>query len=458
MVKITATILTALFLVPISAFSDTATEKIQRRIAKARLPGNALGIEVQDLYRDEVLYSSGANRPLNPASGIKVLTAATALSNLGPNHRFITTVKRSGSDICLIGGGDPSLVSETMWILVEAARRAGISTIDGNLIADSSLFPPHYPHKGSFDAVRSRAFTAPISALSLNYNSLTIYITPQGPRQPAKVHIDPELPLFRVHNRTKTTQSKPKEKPSVILKQEADHVSVVVAGHIGAQEEQLTLYRAVPTPELYAAHLFASHLQRAGGNLMGKIKHGTCPNGEVLVQHESKPLSQIIFGLNKFSNNFIAEMLLRAFGGEHTPESGKAAILNWLEEKKIPADKLILDNGSGLSKKTRIPARTLVRALKAAATDTSYGPEFLTSLPIAGLDGTLKRRLQDPETQGTARAKTGWLSDVVSMTGIAESRSGRKLAYSMLFNIQPNKNWEVRKLIDDLLRVIVAAH
>jgi len=426
-------------------------------LRRAKLKQGSYGIEIRKLHDGKLLFADGETHALNPASSIKVLTAATALSKLGPNYRFYTVVLRSGQDVCLKGQGDPSLVSETMWLLVEEARRHGLGQILGNLIVDDSFFTASKSLRQNFPGDRNRSFTAPISALSLNYNSLTIYVKPTKLGKPAQIHLEPEPSLFRVINRVKTTLKSGRRDVNAWLHAKGDQIEIHVDGKIGKNQKRITLYRAVPEPALYAGHVFAHHLSRAGGGISGKIVRNVCPsNAREIFRFKSKPLSQVVFGLNKFSNNFIAEMLIQALGAQNGSQHGLKEMRNWLKAQKINAQGLVLENGSGLSRENRISAHTLTSIVRQAANDMAIGPEFLASFGISGVDGTLRHRFSHPSALSKVRAKSGSLKGVVSLTGVINIEHPGPVVFAFLF-ASAGKNWVFQKLEERLILKILSA-
>ena len=444
-------------LLPSVVAAATLDQTLDPIVTRARLKPGTFGLNVVALQTGQTLYAKNADLPLNPASTIKVLITATALVNLGPDYRFETVVSRAGDNLCLIGGGDPSLVNETLWMLVEEVRRAGVKEIAGDLIADSSRFPTTRENVENFEGDLDRAFTAPEAALSANFNSLTIHVDPRGLGQRPIVQLDPDLPVFQIRNRAVTASSGGKGDLAASVTFKNGTGTVDVSGRIGVQQGRLTIYRSVPSPALYAGTIFLEHFRRAEGVLKGHLKEGRCPEGaQELVRFKSKPLSEVLMGLNKFSNNFIAEMLLRAVGREPTPESGLKAVREWLASASIPAPELVLENASGLSKKTRVAARTMTSVLQKVATDFRIGPEFVSSLSILGVDGTLHKWLKESEARGSVRAKSGMLSDVVALSGYAESPVHGRLAFSFLFKTSPQKRASLMQLEQELLSVLVA--
>ena len=429
--------------------------KLAPILERSKIAPGSYGVEIRSLADGKLLYSANADRGFNPASTIKVLTAATSLSKFGPNHRFQTTVLRSGNDLCLKGGGDPWLVNETMWNLVEEVRRAGVHRIKGDLVADESLFPTSMDHSEEFEGDSDRAFTASASALSANFNSLTINVEPGNPGKTGQVSLDPPLSFFDLKNRTRTS-SNGEATLGAKLHRSGEKIEVVVSGAIPAGRKRVTLYRSVADPPRYAAHLFVEHFRRAGDVLEGKIRVGSCPeNAQEILKFDSVPLSMVVFGLLKFSNNFIADMLVRNLGEEHTVQSGLGEIRRWLTSVQVGGERGVLENGSGLSRETRISAASLVAALRGALNDFRFAPEFLAALPISGTDGTFRRRLKNSDASAQVRAKSGQISGVVSLAGVAQTHSGQ-VVFAFLFNDVSGRESAIRDLEDRLLEKIVS--
>jgi serine-type D-Ala-D-Ala carboxypeptidase/endopeptidase (penicillin-binding protein 4) len=458
MVSALAIIFTAVL--PFSAWAADVQPwetRLQPILGQAKLPPGTLGIEIREVRTGRLLFARDPGKAFNPASAIKLLTTAAALSKLGPDFRFETALLRAGDDVCLRGGGDPSLVSERMWMLVEEARGAGLRDIAGDLVLDASLYPREEIAE-TFEGDSDRAFTAPISSLSINYNSLTIRAEPGEAGKRPRVWLEPDLPAFELRNEARvTTTSGPRDLGASIRPAGGGKFLVKVWGKIGLNQSRITLYRGVPEPSLYAGHVFLEHLRRAGGAFRGRLRMGACPaHAREILRFPSVPLSQIVFGLNKFSNNIIAEMLLRALGKEPTAASGTAEIRSWLERSGIPAPELVLANASGLSRENRVSARTLVAVVLRAAGDLRLAPEFLSSLGILGTDGTVKRRLKGFPDADRVRAKSGSLSGIVTLAGVAAARSAGDVAFAFLFNGPPARDWDARQMEDDLLAAIIA--
>ncbi len=449
-----AALVCALFMSPFEGFGADQPwkDRLGSIVAKAKLKPGSYGLTVMELESGRLLFSQGEKNLLNPASSIKVITAATALDRLGPNHRFETVLYRSSSDLCLQGGGDPSLVTERMWILAEEAVRSGLTGKEENLIVDESLFGANRAYAADFSSDQVRSFTAPISSLSVNFNSLTLLVEPTIPGKPPKVWLKPDLPLFEIINQAKTVKKRKTRPLTAEIRTGPFPLRVTVKGEISTSKSRKKLYRAVPEPALYAGHVLAEHLRRAGFPLLGKIRKGACPKDAVeLVRFKSKPLSQIVFSLNKFSNNFIAEMLVRAMGKEPTASSGLRAMKGWLKQAGIPTGEIQLGNGSGLSRATRISSSALAQIVRYAARKLSIGPEFLASLGIGAVDGTLRRRFHHTPAAGKVRAKSGSLRDVSSLTGLVDNPEVGPVVFAFLFRVRAGQVWRMQHLEEALI-------
>ncbi len=443
--------------IPLEAPGKTWKNQLEPVLKKWNLPSDAYAIRLERLDSGKNLFSHQEKQAFNPASTIKLLTAASALSELGPNHRFQTRLFQTQTQACLKGGGDPSLVSERMWLLVREAIRKGFKEIPGDLWLDTSLFPRE-KFSRHFQGDRNRAFTAPISSLLVNFNSLTIFVSPTTLGKPASIQLDPHLPWFHIHNRTRTRKKTNRKSVDVSIQETSKgQMSVDTWGSAGLNRGEITLYRNVPSPADYAGHLFIDLFKKAGGTFQGKILQKNCPaHATEVLEFSSVPLSQIVFGMNKFSNNVIAEMLLRAVGKEPTRESGLQALRNWLNASNISAPELKLNNASGLSRKNRISAKSLAAIIRTAANDLRIGPEFLSSLGIAGTDGTLRRRLKDFPQANRIRAKSGRLANVVALAGVVDTPKVGKLVYVFFSRPAQKQAWNAQKMEEDLLKAIIA--
>jgi serine-type D-Ala-D-Ala carboxypeptidase/endopeptidase (penicillin-binding protein 4) len=202
-------------------------------------------------------------------------------------------------------------------------------------------------------------------------------------------------------------------------------------------------------------HIFSTYFQQTGGTFQGKMIQAKCPEAALeILSFPSKPLSQIVFGMNKFSNNFIAEMLLRLIGNSPSPEKGIQTIQERLVKKEILASELRLENASGLSRKNRISANTLATVVRKSVNDLSIGPEFLSSFGINGSEGTLRRRFQDLPQESLVRAKSGSLLGVVSLVGIVKTLYHQEVVFAFIFNVPSKPNWALQQVEENLISIL----
>lgn len=404
------------------------------------------------LDKGDVLYDLGADKLAIPASVSKLFTAYTALKRLKPTSNFETTIWATGpimdgrlaGDLYLKGGGDPSLVSERLWMLVNELVRSGIKNINGNIIADASYYDLERTPDTRPSYLTDQAYNAPIGALSFNFNTTTIYVTPADTvGKPPVVYTDPENSYIDVVNQASTGKA---ESPNTIQVKRTEFVkgdigdTVLLRGSIPMNQREMRFYRNIVNPSLYAAHMFKTFWEQRGMRLGGTLKEGTVPSKARKVLHfDSLPLWQIVWGMNKFSNNFVADQILKkvgaeTFGAPGSLEKGVKALRASLEELGIPASKYTIIDGSGLTRKTKVTARQVVRVLEAASKDLSISAEFIASLGVGGEDGTLRNRLPSEATSSVFRAKTGSLDGVNALAGYTASKDGEPIAFAILLN------------------------
>lgn len=429
------------------------------------------GMYVLDAKTGQPLFSKNETLALNPASALKILVSAASFEKLGLGHVFLTKVFHSGSSLCLRGGGDPSLVQESLHELAKlSAQRLDQPEKITQLWVDESLFPSENPFSNSFEGDSDRAFTADVGALSLNFNSVAVRVEPTKLGQKAKVFVSPDIPEILVQNKTMTASNGNKKSIGLRLQSVEDgKILLTVSGSVSLTPNQnklddfFTLYASVPSnPGLYVGRVFSQSLRAAGVNVQ-EVKLGTCPaNARLLFSWASKPLSSIVQDMNIYSNNFIAEMLLRSLGARHDKSGGLEELRGWMRTQRIPEDALVLDNASGLSRLNRITPKTLAHVMLKAMTNIHYGPEFLASLSINGQTGTMRNRIKRasnaPSEEGfIIRAKSGTLSNAVSLVGRAVSAE-KDLVFAFIFNDSKYPAHEIQQVENTILKMLLEIH
>ncbi len=427
-------------------------EARQRGLDRARQRGGLAGAKTSILVgraRDgAILYAHAAETPLVPASNMKILTAIAALDRFGPAHRFETRLHAPAApdaggaiaELHVIGGGDPVTNSEDWWRVASALRGKGLRRIDGDVVVDDSAFDAVRSHP-DWGRISSRAYHAPITALTANYGAYFVTVTAgPAPGAPVRVDLDPPLDFFRVDNRARTGPRR--SRPSLVVDRFAvgQGEGVRVSGKIGAGSEPDVFPRSVSDSALYAGAVLKMQLEAVGIEVGGRVRRGraTEASHELLV-FEGRALSEIVELFMKYSNNAIAESLVKSMGRHATGEagswaSGLAAMEQSLEKMGVLGPGTTIVDGSGLSTRNRVSARTIHSALAAARASFAFGPELLASFPLAEADGTLEKRARG--LRGRVRAKTGLLSDarVTSLSGYAELADGELVLFSIIVN------------------------
>lgn len=417
----------------------------------------------------KVLLDINGSRVMIPASITKIATASATLAHFPPGYKFKTQLLTSGEikngvlkgNLYLKGGGDPSFVSENMWFLVNSFTRSNIKKIEGDIVVDDSLFD-----KVRFDSSRQkervdRAYDAPIGAMSFNWNSVNIFVRANGKGNGALVYADPENDYIRLVNKTKTIAGA--ENKVLVDREEDKKFSgdvIHVGGSIGQGLKEVVVFKNITQPDLWAGANLKSFLAQRGIDLTGAVKGGVTPEKAVMAaDSESKSIEQIVADMNKFSNNYVAEMLTKNLGAlkktkEASLSDGMQVINEHMQSLGIPLDQYRLESPSGLTRENKMSPFAMWKVLDHLRDDFRVQPEFLTSLPIAGVDGTLKKRMKNSPAERWVRAKTGFLTHVVSLAGYAGIEDGRVITFSFIYNGSTDET-KIRAFFDNLLIYLV---
>ena len=440
-------------------------------LAKRELAGARVGVLVVLRDRGKMLFEENADVPMTPASNMKIVTGAAALSILGPDYRFETVFATDGAidggvldgDLYVVGSGDPSIVSEELWKIVEEVRLLGIRTIAGDVVLDTSYFDSL--SVASHDAADGqRAYHARTGALSLNFNSIAVHVFP-GVRSgdPARVELAPSTGYVEVRNEASTGRGRSSSTLSVKRTYEGGRNVITVSGRIPAGAGRKTVYRNLEGPAEHFGTVFVEFLVAAGIGVRGGVREGAAPaDADVLFVNESKPLSLVVRDLNKFSNNFVAEQLVKTLSAEvHGPPGTTAGGRRVLEEFLVSAGadsgSFRVVDGSGLSRENRITARTLVRVLETTLDDFESSYEYVASLSVSGTDGTLEDRMGYAGLEGAVRAKTGLLDGVTAISGLMETLAGEEVLFSILVSGFACEAWRAHDLEHAILTSISGA-
>jgi D-alanyl-D-alanine carboxypeptidase/D-alanyl-D-alanine-endopeptidase (penicillin-binding protein 4) len=341
---------------------------------------------------------------------------------------------------------------------VNSFLRTGIRNIEGDLLVDDSLFDS-IRYDESRESVRvDRAYDAPVGAMSFNWNSVNIFVRPSQVGSQARVFLDPENQYTRLVNKTKTVKGSG-QNISVDRDSESKGDVLVVSGSIGAEKNEHVVFKNITKPDLWAGENLKTFLSQRGIKVKGQVKAGRASGKAVLLaESESKPIEQMIADMNKFSNNYVAEMLTKNLAARvsspATLTKGIELIQAHLLSLGIKKDEMVFVNPSGLTRDNRLSPRSMWKILNHLKNDFQVQPEFLSSLPIAGIDGTLKKRMNGTPAQRWVRAKTGLLTGVTALAGYAGREDGEVFTFVLMHNGSSDES-RMRRLFDDWLATLV---
>jgi D-alanyl-D-alanine carboxypeptidase/D-alanyl-D-alanine-endopeptidase (penicillin-binding protein 4) len=448
---------------PLAAALDRALSRKGLRAARSSLI-------VVDPATGEILYERQADELLNPASVTKIVTSALALARLGPEHRFATDVLAAvepdgeilKGDLFVRGSGDPKLVTETMYKLASNVAALGLREVRGNLVVDDSAFDAERRGPGWDQDDSDRPYQAPAGAASVNFNALEVLVYPgRKVGAPARVLTDPSTSYVRIENHARTVAARGKTRIRARSVAGRDRNVLRVRGTIARDHPGWSTWRKVDHPPLYFGVLFQEMLRRVGVTVRGKARHGKVPaRSDLLTRVRSPQLATLLTDLNKFSQNFMAEQVLKAVGAHVSGrpgswKNGALAAQAFLEEIGIPRGSYVFRNGSGLNDVNRMSARQVVRVLVAMLRRFPVAAEFLSSLAVAGADGSVKRRLGARDLYRRLRVKTGWLNGVSGLAGYVETRDRRTLAFALLIN-GLKRNRDGHRAQQEVARILAA--
>jgi D-alanyl-D-alanine carboxypeptidase/D-alanyl-D-alanine-endopeptidase (penicillin-binding protein 4) len=427
--------------------------------------GERIGVSVSDARSGAVLFAHHADVALNPASNEKLVTAATALHELGADFRMMTGIYgRIDGDavvggLFLKGGGDPTLRIADLVDMAEALVDRGVRRVD-EVVVDGSYFDDRYlPPAFEQQPGEVAAFRAPVSALAVDGNAYELRILP-GPSEgaPAVVRLDASG-YFDVTNEVTTSGA---GEPRILADQRGngERMTLRVRGTMPLGVRGVSYRRRLENPVPFAGHAFVEALRRLGIRTPVRVRVAATPgDAPLLTSRRSPPLAQVLTALGKDSDNFVAEMVLKVVGAERSrpgrTATGAAAALALLEQVGVPRGAATVVNGSGLFDGNLVAASHFTKLLGHVYRDPAVRSEYLAHLATGGVDGTLARRLRDVP-RGAVRAKTGTLGDAIALSGYVLGPNDEALAFSVLTNGVRGKHGPARALCDDTVRALVA--
>lgn len=455
----------------VNQFVFADEQQIEKIMNQFKISKNnyALAIYEGDTTTGRWIYKHNFEKMMIPASITKIITSGAVLENLPLNFKYKTQIfsdvipekNQIKGSIYLKGFGDPSFVSENMWFLVNAFTRTQVKEIAGDIYIDDTVFDSQRFDDSREDARVDRAYDAPVGAVSMNWNSVNIFVRPSisvGDR--AIVFADPVSRYIQLINEVKTVSASGKYDVSVSRVDGSKGDKVIVRGTIPLKSDEKVIYKNITDPVMWTGEQLKEFLKQRGIEVKGEVKIKATPqSAHLIAESESKPLAEIMKDMNKFSNNFVAEMLTKTLAAQTSKEpaslkKGVDILKQYLIKIGLTEKEFNIVNPSGLTRENKITPQGMLKVLTYIKNNFSQFPEFLSSLPVAGFDGTLKNRMKGTPAESHVRAKTGLLTGVVSLAGYAGKKNGSLTTFVFMFNGQEDGAY-VRSFFDKLAESLV---
>jgi D-alanyl-D-alanine carboxypeptidase/D-alanyl-D-alanine-endopeptidase (penicillin-binding protein 4) len=436
----------------VSAQSSAAAlpREVERMFADSKIPLGATGIVVQEVNGRRPLFAQQMDRAFNPASVMKLVTTFAALELLGPDYRWKTEAYLGGAlqggvlhgDLVLKGGGDPKITVEQWQTFMRALRSRGLDAVDGDLVLDRTFFAPFAYDPAAFDREPLKPYNVGPDALLINFKSVRFAFAPPTTGDAPVVTAEPALSSVAVAGTPQLSGGECGDwrmglRP--LFADQGSRAEVAFTGRYPAACGERELWVALLDHPAYVYAMFDTYFRAAGGRFAGGLRSGIAPRGATpFATLESPPLWDIVRDVNKLSNNVMARQIFLTLATTDAPPPATTAhaadaVRRWLRRHDLKAPELVLENGSGLSRRERISAGSLARLL-IAADKSGVREEFASSLAVAAMDGTVQRRFQDGTVAGQALLKTGTLDGVRALAGYVIDREGRRFVVVAIVN------------------------
>ncbi len=441
-------ILCALCAFPALGAMTGAPAPVAQTILAHHLPASSVSFVIVDPEDGRLVCGQNVDLPRSPASTIKVVTTFASLDMLGPAYLWHTRAAVRGDlengtldgDLVLQGGGDPYMTLERWWSFARGLRDKGLKTIRGDIVIDNTAFSLPLEDPAAFDGKPNRSYNVLPDALMVNFQSVEFRVAPNETMHRVDIVATPAPVNLTIENRISLVSGRCRASADRVDFQVASERwdRVVFSGALSPDCEERSIARVLLRPADYAFGTFVALWRELGGDFGGVLRVGPTPLGaRPYFSFDSLTLGEIVRLTNKYSSNLMARHLLLAIGEERygapaTPAKGSAAMLEWGRQRGLSLDDIEIDNGSGLSRATHITVLQMAKVLNAAY-HSPYAPEFMASLPLAGIDGTLRSRMKNAAA-GSVRLKTGHLDSVSGVAGYVTTPEGKTVILVSLVN------------------------
>jgi len=425
--------------------------RLDQILTDHKQPKIRFGGRVISLPDGEVLYHHRADRPLIPASNLKLIVMAAAIDRLGADYRFTTVLAIRGTDLVVIGGGDPTFGDvelardrgETMTTVFHdwAARlkEAGVHRVPGNIVIDDHCFDHDFTHE-RWPADQFQAwYEAPIGGLNFNANCVEVWAEPGKGGGRARVWLSPGNTLLPVENKTATGK-----KQTATMGRLRHSDTITVSGTVARRGKLGDV--TIRDPGLYFGYVLKTVLAAKGIAVGGRVVRdrihmdgGRLPADCHPVAVHHAPLADALARSGKKSLGMMTEGLIKTLGREHRGigswPAGREAVAAFLTDVGIPRDTYVIDDGSGLSRDNRLTPHAVTEVLRHMFRSGDATFDLLRdSLAVGGIDGTLRKRFRNNAARGHVYGKTGYINGVKTLAGYVQTRSGQWLAFAFFYN------------------------
>ena len=425
-----------------SALYKTLPFDVRHKLRAARINEYGMSTYVQDVNSSKPLLAHQDTASRVPASVMKLITSYAALGTLGPNYRWPLEVYTRGpihngtlrGDLIIKGYGSPEFNQNELRKVLHGIRAKGIRNVQGRLVFDNSHFSIPRQSAGAFDGKAFAAYNAQPDALLYNERVSSFQVSARGKR----VRVSTTTPAHNLKIVNRMRKSRRGCRPRISISRRGAQVIATFSGRYSSRCGTRSYNRVISQPsEMIYGAMKAMWKRDVGGSLNARFAMGKA-SGKLLLKTYSRTLAEILPTIDKESNNVMARQLLltvgaKRFGGQGTPRKGAEAVSAFLSSRGLHFPELRIENGSGLSRHARISARH-VGDLLIDAYKSPFRNVLMRSLAVAGVDGTMKRRLRRTAVRGRGFFKTGTLRDVRSIAGYVKAVNGKTYAIAILHN------------------------
>jgi D-alanyl-D-alanine carboxypeptidase/D-alanyl-D-alanine-endopeptidase (penicillin-binding protein 4) len=444
---------------------------VVRAFLEEQIPLSAVGAYVQEVGAPRPIFSWQPTRAMNPASTMKLVTTFAALELLGPSYQWRTEAYADGpivdgtldGDLVLKGYGDPKITIEQFQAFIASLRATGLKSIRGDLVLDRSYFAPPRQDPGAFDAQPLKPYNVGPDALLVNFKSVRFVFAPNATGDEVVVRAEPPLSNVGLHGAPRAAPGECGDWRARLVASfgnRADWADATFGGRYPIACGERDWYVALLDQAHYTLAMFKHYWVDAGGSFAGNVRNArTPPRAKLIATLQSPPLYDAIRDINKLSNNVMARQLFltlatTAYAPPATLPHAAAAVRRWLASHKLSFPELVLDNGSGLSRRARISAKSMARVLLAAEA-SKVRSDYVSSLAVSATDGTVRKRFVDEDLADQAFLKTGSLEGVRAIAGFVLSPTGRRFVVVCFVNHANAAG--ARRALDMLVESVYAA-